>query len=115
MSVSMKSTKAVMYSEIERLRALLDAGDAEIALLRETVQRRDAEIAALRAERSEAEFEAAYSEPREVTLSKMEIARRLAILMKRTVRPAADGKFESYVDKTWVTVPERVVRFATEG
>lgn len=98
MSVSARSTKVVMYAEIERLRALCDQLDQSNR--------------ALRAESEERKAKSEEPEPREVTISKMEIGRRLAILMKRTVRPATDGKFESYVDGEWVVIPERVVRHA---
>src|SRR5690606_36457901 len=81
MSVSMKTTKAAMYSEIERLRALCDQLDQS---------NRE-----LGAESEEREAKSEEPEPREVTISKMEIGRRLVILMKRTVRPATAGKFES--------------------
>lgn len=49
MSVSSRSTKAAMYSEIERLRALLDQRDNQIASLEEKVLRRDAKIEELSA------------------------------------------------------------------
>lgn len=114
MSVSMKDRKSIIYAEVERLRALLDERDGQLAMQAESIRRLQQRCEEREA-KSEAEFEAAYSEADEVTLSKGEIARRLAILMKRTVRCAGDGKFESYVDKTWVTVPQRVVRYATEG
>lgn len=49
MSVSSRSTKAAMYSEIERLRALLDQRDLRIASLEEKVLRREAKIEELSA------------------------------------------------------------------
>lgn len=49
MSVSSRSPKAVMYSEIERLRALLDQRDNQIASLEEKVLRREAKIEELSA------------------------------------------------------------------
>lgn len=100
MSVSMKSTKAAMYSEIERLRTLCDQLDQSNRALRAESEER------------KAKSEEQPAEPREVTLSKMEIGKRLAILMKRTVRNGADGTFESFVDGEWITVPQRVVRHA---
>lgn len=116
MSASMKDRKAVIYAEVETLRALLDQQQGQIAMQAETIRRRDDEIAALRSQLEERKAKSARPAPveedREVTISKMEIGRRLAILMKRTVRPATDGKFESYVDGEWIVIPERVVRHA---
>ena len=45
MSISTRSTKAAMYSEIERLRSLLDQRDQQIASQTETIRRRDAQLA----------------------------------------------------------------------
>lgn len=101
MSVSMKSTKAQMYSEIERLRALCDQQEQQLRAARE--------------ERKAKSEEQPAAEDREVTLSKIEIGKRLAVLMKRSVRNAQGGGFESYVDGEWIAVPQRVVRYACGG
>lgn len=107
MSVSMKDRKAVIYGEVERLRALLDQQNAQIAMQAETIRRLQ--------EREAKSEEQPAAEDREVTISKIEIGKRLAVLMKRSVRNAQGGGFESYVDGEWVAVPERVVRYACGG
>lgn len=124
MSVSMKSTKVQMYSEIERLRALLDQQQAQLAMQAESIRRMQ-EREAKSEERATCRVCdggpgnntrcSCPTEEREVTLSKIEIGKRLAVLMKRSVRNAQGGGFESYVDGAWVAVPQRVVRYACGG
>lgn len=50
MSISQRSTKAALYSEIERLRALLDGLNGQITMQAETIKRRGEENLALSAE-----------------------------------------------------------------
>ena len=114
MSVSMKDRKAVIYGEVERLRALNDQLDQQLSAAREELGRLRSR-AKSEEQRAKSARPAPAAEDREVTLSKIEIGKRLAILMKRSVRNAQGGGFESYVDGEWVAVPERVVRYACSG
>lgn len=115
MSVSMKDRKAVIYGEVERLRALLDQQSAQLAMQAESIRRLQEREAKSEEQRAKSARPAPAAEDREVTLSKIEIGKRLAVLMKRSVRNAKDGGFESYVDGEWIAVPQRVVRYACGG
>lgn len=118
MSVSMKSTKAQMYGEIERLRTLCDQQEQQLRAAREERKAKSEERRVCRVCDGGPGNNTRCScptEDREVTLSKIEIGKRLAVLMKRSVRNAQGGGFESYTDGEWVAVPQRVVRYACGG
>ena len=118
MSVSMKSTKAQMYSEIERLRALCDQQEQQLRAESEERKAKSEERRVCRVCDGGPGNDTRCScptEDRETTLSTMEIGKRLAILLKRTVRNAPDGKFESFANGEWSEVPQRIVRHACGG
>lgn len=112
MSVSSRSPKAVMYSEIERLRALLDQRDLQIASLEEKVLRRDAKIKELSASQPE-------TAPRAPELSdrgtRNLMMKRLAITCKASVKWVDGQGFRQYKDGRWVGIPTHTVEFVAEG
>ena len=127
MSVSMRSTKAQMYSEIERLRALLDQRvgrlrallgqrDNQIASLEEKVLRREAKIEELSASISAPQPSAA---PRAPELSDRGIhnlmMKRLAITCKASVKWVDGQGFRQYKDGSWVGIPTHTVEFVAKG
>ena len=113
MSISSRSTKAAMYSEIERLRALVEQRDAQIANQAETIRRRDAQIEALSAPQPSA---APLSEPK---LSERglrnELMKRLAITCKASVKWVDGAGFRQYKDGNWVAVPTHTIEFVSKG
>lgn len=123
MSISTRSTKAAMYSEIERLRALLDQRDLQIANQAETIRRRDAKIEALSAPQPPAPQPSAapLSEPKlsEPKLSERglrnELMRRLAITCKASVKWVDGAGFRQYKDGNWVAVPTHTIEFVSKG
>lgn len=117
MSISSRSTKAAMYSEIERLRSLLDQRDQQIANQAETIRRRDAQLVELRAQLSAPQPSAApLSEPK---LSERglrnELMRRLAITCKASVKWVDGAGFRQYKDGNWVAIPTHTIEFASKG
>lgn len=118
MSISSRSTKAAMYSEIERLRSLLDQRDQQIATQAETIRRRDAKIEALSAPQPPAPQPSAapLSEPK---LSERglrnELMRRLAITCKASVKWIDGAGFRQYKDGNWVAIPTHTIEFASKG
>lgn len=143
MSVSSRSPKAVMYSEIERLRALLDQRDNQIASLEEKVLRRDAKIEELsaaldqqeqhasadyedlaraldKAERERDELRAQLSAPRsEPELldrsTRNLMMKRLAITCKASVKWVDGQGFRQYKDGRWVAIPTHTIEFIAKG
>lgn len=149
-AINARSRKADMYAEVERLRALLDAQESELAMLRESkarlTQRLDNAVTSYRALRAERDALKAKSEERgaksdapcdctvshgdvviherdcqqahdeeyiaSINADAKEIARRCAILLKRSCRPAGD-RVEQFKDGAWEIVPQRVLRYAT--
>ena len=91
MSVSMRSTKAQMYSEIERLRALCDLQSQQ---LRAASQPRQARQAPELSERR----------------TKLDALKAFAVKFRCLSRIGADGDIELYSKKRgcWVAVPEGV-------
>ena len=136
MPVSSRSPKAVMYSEIERLRALLDQRDNQIASLEEKVLRRDAKIeelsaslalaiqqhratcAELRAEK-EAHSDTYHrmrSEPELLDRSTRNLMmKRLAITCKASVKWVDGQGFRQYKDGRWVAIPTHTIEFIAKG
>lgn len=116
MSVSSRSPKAVMYPEIERLRALLDQRDLQIASLEEKVSRRDAKIKELSASLSAPQPSAA---PRSPELSDRGIRnlmmKRLAITCKASVKWVDGQGFRQYKDGRWVAIPTHTIDFVAKG
>ena len=97
MSVSMRSTKAQMYSEIERLRALL-ANQAE------AIRRRDAKI--------DPQPSAAPLSERGTQYLMM---KRLAIVCKASVKWVDGQGFRQYKDGSWVAIPTHTIEFIAKG
>lgn len=114
--ITVRSRKADMYEEIERLRALLDAQDSEVAMLRESNMRLEDRLAnavdAFRALRAERDALKAKSEEQGALHRDLnEIARRASVLLKRTTQ-VRDGRVMQYADGEWTPVPQRVMKFA---
>lgn len=116
MSVSSRSPKAVMYPEIERLRALLDQRDNQIASLEEKVSRRDAKIeelsALISAPRPSAAPHAPELSDRGVRNLMM---KRLAITCKASVKWVDGQGFRQYKDGSWVAIPTHTIEFIAKG
>ena len=119
MSISMKSSKSQMYSEIERLRALLDVRDAKIVLQAETIKRRGEENLALSTEieglTTMLQGRAQQTAARGDRATRMLITKRLAISLGATVRWNDDNGFEHYVDGQWNVVPRHTLEFVMRG
>ena len=107
MSVSSRSPKAVMYPEIERLRALLDQRDLQIANQAETIRRRDAQLDELRAQLSEPKLS-------ERGL-RNELMKRLAVTCKASVKWIDGAGFRQYKDGNWVAIPTHTIEFVSKG
>ena len=117
MSISSRSTKAAMYSEIERLRALLDQRDLQIANQAETIRRREAKIEELSASLSAPQPSAAP--PSDPKLSERGtrnlLMKRLAITCKASVKWVDGQGFLQYKDGNWVAVPTHTIEFVSKG
>ena len=121
MSISSRSTKSAMYSEIERLRALLD--------LREQQHRATcAELSAEKAAHSDTyerlkELERApqpAAAPRpEPALSERGtrnlMMKRLAVTCKASVKWVDGQGFRQYKDGNWVVIPAHTIQYVAKG
>lgn len=105
MSVSMKDRKSVIYSEVERLRALLDQQDQRL-------RAQDEEIARLRAQPA-APAMAGCCWP--CGGARIEMTRRLAVVCKATVKWDDELGFQQYKQGAWVSVPAHLVNCAAKG
>jgi len=119
MSISMKSSKMQMYSEIERLRLEADR----------CMQGWRASAAELSAEK--ASHSDTYAKNQELTTqlqgraqqtaargdraTRMLIAKRLAVTLKSTVRWNDERGFEYMNDGHWSIVPSHTLTFVTSG
>lgn len=114
MSVSARSTKKVMYSEIERLRALLDREvQRNVALLEEKAQLR-ASCEELTARlQSRARDTASRSDNARCTRNEM--MKRLAITCRASVKWVDGQGFRQYKDGNWVAVPTHTIDFVAKG
>lgn len=117
-AINARSRKADMYAEVERLRALLDAQESELAMLREDNerlnQRIDRAITSYRALRAERDALKAKSEEQgALDIDAKEIARRCALLLKRSTR-VEGGRVMQYTDGEWTPVPQRVLHYASK-
>lgn len=133
-NVSQRDTKAVIYAEVERLRALLEEREAQITLQAESIERLQTRVSNakvvyldMRAEiegrcrcidcggdRSEHDpWCPTMRETHGDTLAGdiKEVARRCAVLLKRSTR-VEGGRVMQYTDGEWTPVPQRVVRYA---
>ena len=109
MSVSARSTKPQMYSEIERLRLELDrATRSNVALT--------AENGELRAQlQSRARATAARSEPASDRCTRHEVMKRLAGLCKASVKWVDGQGYKQYVEGRWLGVPTHLVEYASQN
>ena len=114
MSVSARSTKSVMYSEIERLRALLDReGQRNVALLAEKAELRD-QLEALRAERSAAPAPSTRA-PVSPFRARNALAKRLAITCKASVKWVDGVGFRQYVRGEWMPIPTHLIEYVSKN
>lgn len=124
MSISSRSTKAAMYSEIERLRSLCDLREqqhratcAELSAEKAAHADTYAQLVELRAQPPAPQPSAApLSEPK---LSERglrnELMRRLAITCKASVKWVDGQGFKQYKDGNWVAVPTHTIEFVSKG
>ena len=121
MSISSRSTKAAMYSEIERLRALLDQRDQQhratcAELSAEKAAHADTYARLKELERAPQPSAAPLSEPK---LSERglrnELMKRLAITCKASVKWVDGAGFRQYKDGNWVAVPTHTIEFVSKG
>ena len=128
MSISSRSTKAAMYSEIERLRALLDQQERQ-----ELYDRADYEYLARaldKAERERDELRAQLSAPQPAAAPRPEPAlsergtrnlirnlmmKNLAIVCKASVKWVDGQGFCQYKDGNWVVIPAHTVQYVAKG
>lgn len=118
-TVSQRDTKAVIYAEVERLRALLEEREAQITLQAESIERLQTRVSNAKVVyldmRAEIEELKAKSEEQVLLASDAkEIARRCSVLLKRSTRVRSDGVVEQYKDEQWVAVPKRVLHYASK-
>lgn len=110
MSVSARSTKKVMYSEIERLRSLLDReAQRNIALI--------AEKAELRKQLEELRDAARDTASRggNARCTRNEMMKRLAITCRASVKWVDGQGFRQYKDGNWVAIPTHTIDFVAKG
>lgn len=116
MSISSRSTKAAMYSEIERLRALCDL----------RVQQHRATCAELSAEKAAhadtyarmKELERALqpsAAPLSERVTRDLLMKRLAITCKASVKWVDGVGFRQYKDGNWVAIPTHTIDFVAKG
>ena len=119
MSISMKSSKSQMYSEIERLRLEADrcmqgwrASAAELSA--EKASHSDT-YAKLQELTTQLQGRAQQTAARGDRATRMLITKRLAISLGATVRWNDDNGFEHYVDGHWSVVPRHTLEFVMRG
>lgn len=112
MSISSRSTKAAMYSEIERLRAVLDLRNNLIAAQWETIRRLEAKIEELSASRPAPQPSAAPLSDRN---TRHEMMKRLAITCKASVKWVDGQGFRQYKNGSWVFIPTHIIDFVAKG
>ena len=106
MSVSIRDRKSVIYSEVERLRALLDRQDQQLRAQSE-------ELAQLRAQR-EAPRPAA-AQPVSPSRARNELMRRLAITCKASVKWVDGQGFRQYVRGEWMPIPTHLIEYVSKN
>lgn len=110
MSISQRSTKAALYSEIERLRDLADSLEARNIMQAETIARREATINDLT---TQLQGRAQQTAARGDRATRMLITKRLAITLCATVRWNEEYGFEYMDDGHWTVVPRHTLEFVT--
>lgn len=116
MSISSRSTKVAMYSEIERLRALLDQHEQQARADYEDLAR-----ALDKAERERDELRAQLSAPQPSAAPLSErgtrnlLMKRLAVTCQTSVKWVDGQGFKQYKDGNWVAVPTHTVDFVAKG
>lgn len=121
MSISSRSTKSAMYSEIERLRALLDQHEqqarADYEDLARALDKAERERDELRAQLSAPQPSAAP--PSDPKLSERGtrnlLMKRLAITCKASVKWVDGQGFRQYKDGNWVAIPTHTIDFVAKG
>ena len=109
MSISSRSTKAAMYSEIERLRELLYQQEQHARADYEDLTRA---LDELRARLSAPQPSAAPLSERGL---RNELMRRLAITCKASVKWVDGQGFKQYKDGNWVAVPTHTIEFVSKN
>lgn len=116
MSISSRSTKAAMYSEIERLRALLDQQEqqarADYEDLARALDKAERERDELRAQLSAPQPSAA---PLSERCTRNEMMKRLAITCRASVKWIDGQGFRQYKDGNWVAIPTHTIDFVAKG
>lgn len=107
MSVSARSTKKIMYSEIERLRSVLDQRDQQIALLKEDNSRLSARL------QSRARDTASRGDNARCTRNEM--MKRLAITCRASVKWVDGQGFRQLVNGEWMPIPTHTIDFVAKG
>lgn len=108
MSVSARSTKSAMYSEIERLRSLLDReARRNVALI--------AEKAELRTQLEELRASQPSAAPLSERCTRNEMMKRLAITCRASVKWVDGQGFRQLVDGRWLPIPTHTIDFVAKG
>lgn len=117
MSVSSRSTKAVMYSEIERMRDLLDLQDQRLRAQSEELARKDQQLRAAHEEIERLRAQGARPQAPEVSdrRTRITLMRRLAITCKATVKWVDGVGFQQYVHGEWQPVPAHLIEYASKN
>ena len=120
MSISSRSTKAAMYSEIERLRALVDQQEqqarADYEDLARALDKAERERDELRAQLSAPQPSAAPLAPkRSERGTRNELMKRLAITCRASVKWVDGQGFRQYKDGNWVAVPTHTIEFVSKN
>ena len=126
MSISMKSDKKSMHSEIERLRALIESYDGRLNMQAETIARCDATINNLISLLDAANVQvndlttqlqgrAQQTAARGDRATRMLITKRLAVSLKSTVRWNDERGFEYMNDGHWAVSPRHTLKFVMVG
>ncbi len=128
MSISSRSTKAAMYSEIERLRSLCDLREqqhratcAELSAEKAAHADTYAQLDELRAQPPAPQPSAAPLSEREecralsASRTRNELMKRLAITCKASVKWVDGQGFKQYKDGNWVAVPTHTIEFVSKG
>ena len=111
MSVSARDRKSVIYSEVERLRNLLDKQDQQLHAQREEIGRLRARLEAPRAQPEAPRAQSTMSPAR----TRMELMKRLAITCEASVKWVEGQGFRQYKDGSWVAIPTHTIEFVAKG
>ena len=119
MSVSSRSTKAAMYSEIERLRSLCDLREQQHRATCAELSAEKAAHADTYAQLVELRAQPPAPQPSAAPLSERGarnlLMKRLAITCKASVKWVDGQGFKQYKDGNWVAVPTHTIEFVSKG